>query len=316
MENSIMLQEFCVRKKLMGCDFELIVVHENEVRAQSALEAGVKEIQRIEELLSEFKSTSQTSMINLDAGKKPVQVNEETYRLIQRCKEISRLTQGAFDITVGPLKKLYPFRHENFSLPSKQNISDALKKIGHRYLRLHDDNRVSFDREGMQISFAAIGKGYAADCVSKLWKKGGIDSGVINASGDLTLWGRRADGSNWKVGIAHPDNKNEIALWLPVEEGSVATSGDYEQFFMHDGIRYSHNINPITGLPLTGIKSVTVGSPSAELCDALCTGVYVMGKKAGLYLINQLPNTHCLIIDEQNEFYYSKNLHVVQTAQV
>jgi thiamine biosynthesis lipoprotein len=163
----------------------------------------------------------------------------------------------------------------------------------------------------MHISFAAIGKGYAADCVMKLWKQRGIKSGVINASGDLTLWGKRANGSNWKVGIASPDNKDEIILWIPVEEGSVATSGDYEQFFVHDGIRYSHNINPITCKPLTGIKSVSVVSSSAELCDALCTAVYVMGVEVGLHFINQLPKTHCLIIDDANKIHHSKNLNVI-----
>jgi len=295
----------------MGSDFELIVVDENESLAENALQKGIEEIQRIEELLSEFKTSSQTSRINSLSENQILEIYEETYQLILRCKEISKLTQGAFDITMGPLKKLYKFRNENFSFPPKEKISEALKKIGHRHLKLLDHNRISFGREGMQISFAAIGKGYAADCVKRLWIQMNISSGVINASGDLTLWGKRADGNSWKVGIAHPDNKNEIVLWLPVEEGSVATSGDAEQFFIHDGVRYSHNINPITGYPLTGIKSVTVVSPSAELCDALCTAVYVMGKDAGLYFINQLPNTHCLIIDEHNEYFHSRNLNVI-----
>ncbi|MFI5135605.1 MAG: FAD:protein FMN transferase [Chitinophagales bacterium] len=311
MNKTATLQEFRVRKKLMGSDFELVVVDEDECRAQEALQKGIKEIQRIEELLSEFKTTSQTSRINALTTNQILEIDEETYQLISRCKEISRLTQGAFDITMGPLKKLYKFSNENFSIPPQQKISEALKKIGYRHLKLHDHNRLSFEKEDMRISFAAIGKGYAADCVKRLWNQMDISSGVINASGDLTLWGKRADGNNWKVGIAHPDNKNQIVLWLPVEEGSVATSGDAEQFFIHDGIRYSHNINPLTGYPLTGIKSVTIVSPSAELCDALCTAVYVMGKDAGLYFINQLPQTHCLIIDENNEYFHSRNLSVI-----
>ena len=305
-----MLKELTVRRKLMGCDFELMVVDEDVSRGESALQKGVEEIQRIEELLSEFKPASETSIINTNAFSQPVIVTHETYQLIKRCKEISRLTQGAFDITIRPLRKLYQFGNNNAFLPSPQSIADALKKTGHRHLHLLDKNRVSFSRDGMQINFAAVGKGYAADCVIKLWKEMGIKSGVINASGDLTFWGKRAKGDNWKVGIADPDNKNEIVLWISVEESAVATSGDYEQFFIHDGLRYSHNINPITGYPLTGIKSVTVISPSAELCDALCTAVYVMGVDVGLHFINQLPRTHCLIIDDKNEFYHSKNLEV------
>jgi thiamine biosynthesis lipoprotein len=295
----------------MGCDFELRVAEEDETHAEVALQKGVEEIQRIEELLSEFRPSSETSIINANAFSQPVTVAHETHQLIKRCKEISRLTQGAFDITIRPLSNLYQFKKMNAAIPSQQNISDALKKTGHAYLQSLENNQVSFAKEGMQISFAAIGKGYAADCVIKLWKEMGIKSGAVNASGDLTFWGKRAKGDNWKVGIAHPDNKNEIALWISVEESAVATSGDYEQFFIHDGIRYSHNINPITGYPLTGIKSVTVVSPSAELCDALCTAVYVMGVEVGLHFINQLPRTHCFIIDDKNEFYHSKNLEVI-----
>ncbi|HYV93330.1 MAG TPA: FAD:protein FMN transferase [Chitinophagales bacterium] len=306
-----MVKEFKVRKKLMGCEFELMVAEDDEVLAEEALQKGIEEIQRIEELLSEYKFSSQTSLINANAARQPVKVDPEVYQLILRCKEISRLTQGAFDITMGPLKKLYHFKNDDAALPSPENISDALKTIGHRHLQLLENNSVSFGKEGMQISFAAVGKGYAADCVIRLWKEMEIRSGVVNASGDLTFWGKRADDSNWKVGIAHPDNKNEIVLWISIEESAVATSGDYEQFFIHDGIRYSHNINPVTGYPLTGIKSVTVVSRSAELCDALCTAVYVMGVEVGLHFINQLPRTHCLIIDEKNEFYHSKNLEVI-----
>lgn len=294
----------------MGCDFELIVLEEDEIRAQMVLQKGIEEIQRLEELLSEFKPASQTTLINQLAGKHPVKTDHETYLLIKRCKEISRLTQGAFDITISPLKKLYQFKNRSITFPSQQNISTALKKTGYQHIQLMENDQVSFQKEGMQISFAAVGKGYAADCVIKLWKQMRIRSGVINASGDLTLTGERADGSSWKVGIAHPDKRNEIILWIPVKEGAVATSGDYEQYFMHEGIRYSHNINPLTGKPLTGIKSVTVVSSNAELCDALCTAVYVMGVEVGLHFINQLPHTHCLIIDEANQFHHSKNLNI------
>jgi thiamine biosynthesis lipoprotein len=304
------LREYRINQKLMGCDFELMLVEDDDCKAQEALQKGIEEIQRIEELLSEFKATSRTSFINQHAARYPVEVDEETYQLMKRSKEISRLTQGAFDITVGPLKKLYSFKKNAASFPLEKAIYEALNKTGDRHLQLLTNNRVQFKKEGMQISFAAIGKGYAADRVMKLWKAMGIQAGVVNASGDLTVFGKRANGGDWKVGIANPDTKNEIVLWIPIHEGSIATSGDSEQFFMHNGIRYSHNLNPLTGLPLTGIKSVTVASPSAELCDALCTAVYVMGVEVGLHFINQLPKTHCLIMDDANRFHHSKNLTI------
>jgi len=295
----------------MGCHFELIVVEENEAAAQNILKKGVEEIQRLEELLSEFKPHSDTSLLNNHGDSRTVAVDPETYALIARSKEISHLTQGAFDITIRPLKKLYSFKNKIATWPSPEQIYNALEKTGYQHLQLEVDQHVSFRKKGMQISFAAIGKGYAADAVIRMWKKMGVKQGVVNASGDLTAMGNRADGSKWKVGIAHPDNPAEIILWIPVREGSVATSGDYEQYFIHEGIRYSHNINPLTGYPLNGIKSVTVISPSAELCDALCTAVSVMGTESGLHFINQLPQTHCLIIDEENRFHFSKNLDFI-----
>jgi len=161
---------------------------------------------------------------------------------------------------------------------------------------------------GMYISFAAIGKGYAADCVKKIWQKEGVKSGYINASGDLTAFGTKPDGSLWKMGITNPDNTKEILFYIPVSFASVATSGDYEQYFIYNGKRYSHNINPKTGLPLQGIKSVSVISPSAELSDALATAVSVMGRERGIDFINQLPNTHCVFITEDNQTFFSQKL--------
>jgi thiamine biosynthesis lipoprotein len=162
----------------------------------------------------------------------------------------------------------------------------------------------------MHIGFGAIGKGYAADRVKKLFCEKGVQSGVINASGDLTAWGMRADGQPWKTGIADPDDLSRIVLWLPVNGLSVATSGNYIQYFDHEGTRYSHNINPLTGYPVKGIKSVTIISPGAELSDALATAVTVMGVQEGIQFINQLPETHCIIIDDHNKVYQSKNLQL------
>ncbi len=166
----------------------------------------------------------------------------------------------------------------------------------------------------MHIGFGAIGKGYAADKVKKMMEEKAVESGVINASGDLTAWGKQPDGSSWKAGIGHPDKSEKVMLWLPLNGASIATSGDYEQFFMLNGTRYSHNIDPKTGLPVRGIKSVSVISPAAELSDALATAVTVMGVNAGLHMINQLPETHCIIVDDKNKLHSSKNININITA--
>lgn len=296
----------------MGSGFELKIVCENEVKAKHFLETGISEIERIEHLISEFKSTALTSVINQNAGSQAVQVSWEVFSLIQRSLRLSSLTQGAFDISAGPLKKLYHFKNENFAFPSKKVIQKTLAAVGWQKIKLDPETlSVFLTQKNMHISFAAIGKGYAADQVKKLWLKNGVTSGVINASGDLTAFGNRPDGSSWNVGIANPDKKSEMLFYVPLKNASVATSGDYEQYFLHDGIRYSHNINPITGLPLKGIKSVSIFSPSAELSDALATAVYVMGAETGLHFINQIPNTHAIIVDEKNEISFSKKLDLV-----
>ncbi len=303
------MNEYRVSAKLMGSAFGLVVVHEKEKEARDLLNAGIQEIERIENLLSEFRPGSITSHINGEAGIKAVPLDDEVYGLTERCLKVSAITQGAFDISTKPLKALYDFKNGNFVLPSNKIVRETIKNIGFKNIILDPVNKSVFlSRKKMAISFASIGKGYAADRVKQKWIKAGLQSGVINASGDLTTIGQRADGTPWKVGIAHPDKKNEIMFYLPVSDASVATSGDYEQYFMHHGTRYSHIINPKSGLPVKGIKSVSVVSASAELSDALATAVYVMGVESGLYFINQLPGTHCLILDEKNQSYFSKNL--------
>ncbi len=292
----------------MGTAFELIIGHKLEERANELLEMGVAEIKRIEKLLTEFSEDSITSLINKNAGIKSVSLPLEVCRLMQRGFQITELTQGAFDITTAPLKKLYNFKQEKLKLPSEEILNTTLETIGSINIHLGKNESVYLTKKGMQISFAGIGKGYAADCVKKIWEDNGVKSGVINASGDLCVIGKKPDGSKWKIGIPDPEDRSKMILYIPVNEGAVATSGDYEQYFILDGERYSHTIDPRTGLPVKGIKSVTVAGPSAELCDALATAVTVMGINVGLHLIDQLPKTHALIVDDKNHLHYSKNI--------
>jgi len=291
----------------MGSSFELIVVEENEDIAIQRLEEGVAEIRRIEALLTEFSQDSQTALLNRYAGDHPVRTDPEVRQLIQRCLHLSSITQGAFDISAGALKALYNFKERQARVPDADLLSDTLATVGHRYIQLSGDN-VFLSKKGMHIGFGAIGKGYAADRVRSLWRSRGVRAGVINASGDLTAWGLQPDGNPWRVGIADPRTPSRILLWLPVDDAAVATSGNYEQYFEIDGVRYSHNIDPRTGIPVRGIKSVTIISPSAELSDALATAVTVMGTAAGLHLIDQLPEVHGIIIDDKDRLLSSKNI--------
>lgn len=304
-----MKQCFQKKCKLMGSAFELGLVAADQSEAEKLLGLGIREIERLEDLLSEFRPNSVLSTINQNSGIKKVHLNPELYDFFQRCLQLSSLTQGYFDISVGPLKALYQFKNQTIQFPTETQIQSTLTRTGFQHIELDPTDRSIFlKKKNMHLSVAAIGKGYAADQVKKIWQRAGLQSGYINASGDLTAFGKRPDGTNWKVGIANPDDKAKMLFYSPVENASVATSGDYEQHFWSDGKRYSHNINPLTGLPLHGIKSVTVFSPSAELSDSMATAVYAMGPEQGMDFIDQLPHTHAIIIDEKNQVLFSDEI--------
>jgi thiamine biosynthesis lipoprotein len=160
----------------------------------------------------------------------------------------------------------------------------------------------------MKIGFGAIGKGYAADRAKALLMEKGVIAGIINASGDMNTWGKQPNGKEWTIAITNPFNKNKVFALLPINEGAVVTSGNYEKFVTFNGVRYTHIINPKTGYPATGIISATVFAPKAELADALATSVFVMGKEVGLNRINQLPKVECIMIDDQGNIFTSENI--------
>lgn len=297
---------------LMGNQFEITVVASNAEWAHERIDEAVNEIRRIENLLSTFKEDSETNRINDNAGIQPVKVSDEVYSLIERSIRISSITQGSFDISYGSIdKRLWNFDKTMTSLPSRATAKKMVRLINYKNIALDQVNKTAFLKEkGMRIGFGGIGKGYAAEMAKAIMKKNGVTSGIVNASGDLTAWGHQPDGSPWTIGIVHPDLASQPFSYMNISDGAVATSGNYEKFVTIDGKKYSHTIDPKTGLPVTGIKSVTVISPNAEICDALATPVTILGIKNGIDLINQLKNVECIIIDDNNKLYKSKNIHL------
>jgi len=304
--------EYKKTAKLMGNQFEITVVSEEEEYATQQIETAIAEIQRIERLLSTFREDSQTSAINRMAGVAPVKVDREVFELITRAQRISGLTQGAFDLSYGAVdKRLWNFDTHMTSLPDKETALARVKLINYRIIELDEASCSVFLREkGMRIGFGGIGKGYAADKARQLLIAQGVASGIVNASGDLTAWGTQANGEPWTVGIAHPDHADTPFSYLKVSGMAMATSGNYEKFVLINGRKYSHTINPRTGLPVTGIKSVTVFSPYAELSDAMATPLSIMGIRASIELVNQVPELACILIDDNNHLYSSNNIHL------
>ena len=297
--------------KLMGSRFEITVVAKDSIEANDYIDAAVVEITRIEKLISSWDPASQTSEINRNAGIKPVKVDEELYNLIGRSVEISKLTDGAFDISFASMDKIWKFDGSMPQMPSKEAIKQSVSKVGYQNIILDPENLTVFLKlEGMKIGFGAIGKGYAADKAKKLLIEKGVSGGIINASGDMNTWGTQPDGEFWKVAITNPMDKNKAFALLPLNENAVVTSGNYEKYVTFNNIRYTHIIDPRTGYPATGIISATVFAPKAEIADALATSIFVMGKDVGIDFINQLPKIECIIIDEKGEIFTSENIEI------
>ncbi len=308
----IMNQVYKRSMKLMGNRFEISVVTDDEQWANARIDEAVSEIKRIEKLLTTFDDNSQTNLINHHAGIGPVKVDREVFNIIQRSLRISQLTQGAFDITYGSIdKKLWNFDQNMKSLPDPKTAKQLVRLINYRNVILDETSCTVFLKEqGMRIGFGGIGKGYAAECAKKLMQQNGVSSGIVNASGDLTAWGYQPDGKPWTIGIANPDKTGEAFSHLEITNMAVATSGNYEKFIMIDGKKYSHTINPKTGLPVTGIKSVTIISPNAEIADAMATPVMIMGISVGMDMVNQIKGLGCILIDDNNRIFTSKNIQL------
>ena len=298
--------------KLMGNQFEISIVAEQDNFAQQKINEAVAEISRIEQLFTTFKPDSQTNKINESAGIAPVKVDLEVFQLIQRAIRISEISQGAFDITYGSLdKRFWNFDTHMDSLPNPTDAKKAVALINYKNVILNAVEQTVFLKEnGMRIGFGGIGKGYAADRARKILQDAGVKNGIVNASGDLVTWGNQPDGKPWTVGIADPEHQLKAFSYLNISNMAIATSGSYEKYAIINGKKYSHTIDPHTGFPVGGIKSVSIICPQAELADALATPVMVMGVKVGLNLINQLKNVACIIIDDDHKLYTSKNINI------
>src|SRR5680860_13640 len=260
---NIQSQEIFHQKlKLMGSRFDITVVAKDSVIANGYIAIAINEIKRIEKLISSWNKDSETSQIIKNAGIKPVPVALELYELIERSLAISRLTDGAFDISYASMDKVWKFDGSMVEMPTEEEVKAAVALVGYQNIILNrEDHSVFLKLPGMKIGFGSIGKGYAADKAKALLIGEGVQAGIINASGDMNTWGKQPNGEDWKVAITNPIDKNKAFGLLPITSGAVVTSGNYEKFVEFNGVRYTHIIDPRTGYPSTGIISATVFAP-------------------------------------------------------
>ncbi|NNF35639.1 MAG: FAD:protein FMN transferase [Saprospiraceae bacterium] len=299
--------------KLMGTRFVITATAVNETTAWKGINAAIEEISRIEKLISSWDPNSETSAINRSAGINPMVVSTELFSLIERSKKISELTSGAFDISFASMGHLYTFDKKERPLPEDQLIEDIRSSVDWNKIVLNPESKKVFlEDEGMKIGFGAIGKGYAANMAQKVMREiEGVKGGIINASGDLSIWGMVSNAeASWTIKIADPKDIDRAMATIEVENTSVVTSGNYEQYFTSQGKRFSHIIDPKSGYPTTGIKSVTIVCKDAEIGDALATATFVLGVKDGLYMINKLKGVEAIIVTDEDQLLTTDNIHL------
>jgi len=301
----------------MGSRFEITVVHTDETISRRALTAAWHEIDRIEKTISSWDPNSETSAVNRAAGIEPLEVSDELFRLIQRSIKISTLTEGAFDISFAGAGRLWDFKAEHPVLPDRAALSATLELVDYTSIKLDRVRRtVYLPKPGQKIGFGGIGKGYAANRAMKVLREQGITSAVVSAGGDLVTRGTREDGSPWSIVIVDPLDRDRAFATLRLNNQAVVTSGDYESFVEIDGVRYAHIIDPRTGYPVRDVRSVTIVCPDAELADALATGVFVLGREAGIALVEQLRGIETLVVDADGIVHTSTGLATAaDTAQ-
>jgi thiamine biosynthesis lipoprotein len=256
--------------------------------------------------MSHYRPDSEVSQISRHAGQKEVRVSPETLEVIERAIYFSRLSQGAFDITIGPVFRLWNFREGK--IPGERDLKENLERVDYRKIKIaRARSAVRLEDPRMELDLGAIAKGYAVDRACEVLKKNGIGNFLVNAGGDLKVSGEKEKGIAWTIGVQHPRLPSEFIGKLNLKDAGVATSGDYEKSFLKDGERYHHILIPSTGMPARECQSVTILAPSAMDADALATTVFVLGPKKGFALIEKMPGVHAVIVDRRGSVRLSPN---------
>ncbi|MFQ5712624.1 MAG: FAD:protein FMN transferase [Candidatus Scalinduaceae bacterium] len=296
----------------MGTVFEISAYVTDKYKAEKAFNDVFKEINRLDYLMSNYKEESELSRVNKNAASEPTTCDNELAYVIEQSLQYSDITDGAFDITIGPLMKKWGFFKGQGKVPGKEDLESVLESVSYKNIIIEEEIKkslfrgpsivktVSFKNPGTQIDLGGIGKGYAVDMATRILKGNGIRSALINFAGNIYAYGTPPGKESWVIGLQHPRKSEDILNSFEVKDKAVSTSGDYEKFFILDGKRYSHIIDPRTGNPVKEIVSVTIVADTATRADALSTGVFVLGLDKGMELIENLPDVEGIIVYERN----------------
>ena len=289
------------QQDIMGTRVSVELWHENTAVAQNCSDKVFTEMHRLDAMMSPFQLESEISFINNNAASSTIAISDEMSQVINRSLHFSTISGGAFDITYASVGYRYDYRKQQ--KPSDQFIKSNLASIDYRHIELAN-RQIHFSNSGVRIDLGGIAKGYAVDRALQIVRQCNIQEAMISAGGDSRILGRKR-GKPWIIGIQHPRKKDDLALLLPLSDTAVSTSGDYERYFIRDGERIHHIINPSTGRSADSIWSATVTGPDAMTTDALSTTVFVLGARKGLALIETLEDIDAVIIDRYGKVHYS-----------
>ena len=278
----------------------------SETKAKELIQQVVSEMSRVDRLMSPFKTNSELSMINRQDSKQAIKISKELFKLLEKANHFSVITHGAFDISFSSVGYLYEYR-KNIR-PTDEQIQSLKSAINYKNIKLNKENHtVYFSDPRIKIDLGGIAKGHAVDMCIELLQSAGVKNAYVSAGGDSRLIGKKND-RLWYIGVRHPRDENKLLVNLPLEEVSLSTSGDYERFFIEDGVRYHHIIDPNTGESAKYMQSATVLADDSTTADALSTSLFVLGVKKGMELINSLPGVSAIVVDRHGKMFVSKDL--------
>ena len=294
----------------MGSDLRLTAWTRDEAAARAAFDAVFAEFERLEALMSVWRPGSDVLRINAAAGEHAVSAHADVRDVLRIAKEVSEWTDGTFDVTFGALTDIWKFDHDqDNTVPPPEAILERLPLIDYRLIEIDDRaGTVFLGRKGMRVHLGGIGKGYAVGRAMAIFRRAGLRDFMIQAGGDLYVGGTK-DGQPWKLGIADPRARDGRSFaTIELTDSTFSTSGDYARFFIKDGVRYHHILDPRTGQPARLCRSVTIASDSPVLADAVAKGVFILGPEKGMALVERLPNLEAVIVSAANEVLVSSGL--------
>jgi thiamine biosynthesis lipoprotein len=294
---------------IMGTDVTITVVARSEKEGEASIDAGMAELRRLDAMMSLYKDTSEITRVNRAAGKNPVKVSPEMIEVVERAVEVSRLTGGVFDVTVGPLVVLWQMRLKEGKVPTDQEIARVRPLVNYNNIIIDKKASTLFlKKPGMIMDLGGI-KGYMTDRAADAVRKQGIQDGIIAVAGDIRVMGKRDDGSLWRIGVQHPREPDKVLAVLDLSNKYISTSGDYERYKIIQKKRYHHIIDPRTGRPSQGVISVTLIGDRGSLIDPLAKAPFILGPTEGLKIVSK-AGAEAIIVDDQGKIYMTDGVRM------